>query len=349
MSNAPSGQDHARSILLHVGPRKTGTTAIQHVLATRRDELRSQGVVYPGDVQQHFRAVNRFIGRRQLWEEDHEVSVGERPWKELITEIGDAPRAAISTEILSQVRPHGIERIVGSFPDRSPTVVITYRPFAELLLSTWQQLVKEGLRTPLDEWSRSTVTAHPESSEAPFPRLLDLATLVETWGGVVGDENVAVVLVDRSQPNAIFSAFEEMLALPNGFLAPRSALPGKRSLTAQEAELLRQVNVLLPRDKDSLKQQRQLRKVIADWVDTEPPSASDTKLALPADVVESAGERAHQMVDRVKARLPHITVFGDLDTLAATPAASESQATPANVDTEMAAQWLAQIIALLPT
>jgi hypothetical protein len=295
--------------------------------------------------------VNRFIGRRQLWEEDHEVSVGERPWEELVSEIGDAQRGAISTEILSQVRQNDIERIVASFADRSPTVVITYRPFADLLLSTWQQLVKEGLRIPLEDWSRDAVAANPESSALPFPRVLDLATLVETWGGVIGDENIAIVLVDRAQPNAIFSAFEEMLALPNGFLAPGSTQPGKRSLTVQEAELLRQINVLLPRDKDSLKQQRQLRKVIAEWVDTEPPSANDTKLALPADVVEAAHDRAHQMVDRVKARLSQITVFGDLEDLASSPAAAapDGLAAPVNVDTEMAAQWLAQIIALLPT
>ncbi len=35
-------------VLLHIGPPKTGTTALQHSLAQARPQLKAQGVLYPG-------------------------------------------------------------------------------------------------------------------------------------------------------------------------------------------------------------------------------------------------------------------------------------------------------------
>jgi hypothetical protein len=349
MNNSPLDRGQ-NSLLIHIGPRKTGTTAIQYALSTGRDDLRAQGVVYPGAVKQHFMAVNQLIGRRQLWEEDHERSVVEGPWRDLVAEMGDARSGVISTEVLSQARGHHVQRIVERSGGRAPTIVITYRPFEELLSSTWQQLVKEGLREPLDDWSRRAVADQPELSDAPFPRVLDLATLVETWGGVVGTGNVAVVLVDRSRPDAIFEAFEEMLALPNGFLSSKKSSGSKRSLSAQEAELLRQTNVILPRDRKSLKQQRHLLRVVARWLDRHPPSSNDTKLSLAPDVVEQARVRSRAMVTALKSAAGDLRVFGDLETLVPqTPAAPPPGPVPTTVDTELAAHWLARIIGFVPT
>ena len=352
MNPTLSRHEQERSVLIHIGPRKTGTTAIQAAFASRRDELRTLGVVYPTTpkTNQHFRAANRLMGRRQMWEEDHEGAVAEAPWQALVAEIGDAPFGVVSTEILSQARQHHVRRIVDSFGGRAPTIVITYRPFEELLSSTWQQLVKEGLREPLDAWSRRTVVERPEDSDAPFPRVLDLASLVETWGGVVGADNVAIVLVDRTKPTAIFDAFQQLLALPEGFLTPEDTDSRKRSLSAQEAELLRLINTLLPRDANSLKQQRQLRGVVARWLDRHPPSAHDTRLELPEDVVIQARARTDQMIGELRSTWDQVTVFGDLETLVSTgPTAKGDAQPPATVDPDLAAHWLASVIGFLPT
>ena len=347
---ATSGSERPPSLVLHIGPRKTGTTAIQQAFAARREDLPSHGVVYPGDVQQHFMVINRFIGRRQLWEEDHEVDVAEGPLRKYAAEIGDAPHGVISTEIMSQLREGDIRRVFGAFPKRSPQVVITYRPFNEILTSTWQQLVKEGLRESLDEWSRKAVSGRPERGDDRFPRTLDLADLVETWADVVGVERIAVVLVNRGQPHAIFNAFEELLALPEGYLVPSDEAPGKRSLTAQEAELLRRINTLLPRDANSLKKQRQLRRVVAKWVDRHPPGPTDTKLTLPADVAASAQARAEEMVTRLDAHASKLRVFGDLSTLAQPlRAPAEPPPEPISVDMTLASHWLTSVVKLIPT
>lgn len=330
------------SLLVHVGPRKTGTTAIQQAMASRRDALRAHGVVYPGAKRQHFQAVNAFLGRKQFWEEDHTRTVSKAPWLRLLDEIGDARRGVISTEVLSQARQEHVERLAASARGRTLSVVITYRPFEDLLTSTWQQLVKEGLREPLSTWARSAVTDHPEQSDAPFPRIMDLATLVDIWGGVVGAENVTVVSVSRSQPHVIFDAFEAMLDLPDGFLAPKTDEPGKRSLTAQEAELLRLANTFLPRGGAALKRQRDFRRAVSRWLDRHAAEPTDSRLALPADVVELARARGMQMVSELRSQTPGVRVFGELEDLLKTSSFPAGDADPpASISTNLAAQWLA--------
>ena len=41
-------------VLLHIGPPKTGTTALQHSLAQARPQLKAQGVLYPGKRFSHW-------------------------------------------------------------------------------------------------------------------------------------------------------------------------------------------------------------------------------------------------------------------------------------------------------
>ena len=157
-------------------------------------------------------------------------------------------------------------------------------------------------------------------------------------------------MVDRARPLTIFNGFEELLGLPDGFLVPTDVESRKRSLTAQEAELLRQTNLLLPRDSVSLKQQRYLRRLAAKWVDDHPPCSSDTRLTLPADVVEQARVRSGAMVERLRSGAGCVRVYGELESLVASrDSAAADPGTPTNVDVALAAEWLAGIIASLPS
>ncbi|MFZ0324144.1 MAG: hypothetical protein WAN48_08450 [Actinomycetes bacterium] len=343
MSKGASRPSTDRAFVVHIGPRKTGTSSIQHALRVRREVLREHGVVYPGTGLQHHGAVNAFLGRRQVWEEDLTTEVRDRPWRGLLRELGKAPVGVVSTEVLSQARTEDIRRLLDSARDRAPTVVVTYRPFEELVPSTWQQLVKEGLREPLDTWARAAVTDHPELTGARFPRVLDLATLVETWGSVVGMANVAVVLVDRTRPRAIFQAFERLLAVPEDLLVTKAGPPRKRSFSAEEAELVRQTNLLLPRDEAAFDRYRVYRKrVLAKWLNDQPPSHGDTKLVLPPDVIDLARRRSEQMVAQIEALPVGPQVFGDLSTLVPQgPLPDGAPATVTRVDVTLAAQLLA--------
>jgi hypothetical protein len=339
----PDVEDDVRSVVLHIGPRKTGTTAIQHALHRRRDQLRDLGVAYPGTGTQHFVLVNRFLGRRQVWDMDLESTVNEEPWHQMVKETEWASCTVLSTEVLSQARAADIARMVKTFPRHRITVVITYRPYQEIVSSTWQQLVKEGLSEPLDEWSRATVDAHPEETAQRFPRVLDLATLVRTWGSVVGTQNVAVVVVDPRQPRAVMDAFEKVIGLPSGFLEADPGSPRKRSMTAQEAELVRQVNARIPKDESTFAKYGKNRiKLLARYLEENPAAPTETRLTLPVDVFVAAVRRGQEMVQAVAGLTPSPAVFGELSDLTPDVAPPvESSETPQTVNIALAARLIA--------
>lgn len=315
-------------LVVHIGPRKTGTSSLQYAFSSNRERLRQLGVVYPGQRLQHHVVVNRFIGRRQNWENDVAAEVNERPWRRMLSDIGESATGLVSSEVLSQARQEHVSRIFDSAPNRRPLVIITYRPYEKLLSSTWQQLIKEGLRESLDSWARLTVQEHPEQTDDPFPRVLDLATLVKTWGGVVGFENIAVVLVDVHRPRAIFEAFEQLLDLPEGVLDVDGSAPRKPSMSAEAAELLRQTNELLSRE-DSLDAYRTFRaKVVTPCLDQAKASPHEHEIALAADISERAQQRAREMIEQLNELPVRPRVFGELDTIASLPASLSATTVP---------------------
>ena len=80
--------------LLHVGPHKTGTTAIQGALHLARERLAAEGVVYPGRGRQPLWPILAVTGQPALLG-------GPRPeisyWDNLVREVraaGDRARGA---------------------------------------------------------------------------------------------------------------------------------------------------------------------------------------------------------------------------------------------------------------
>jgi hypothetical protein len=53
-----------RTRLFHIGPHKTGTTALQRAAAYRREQLLAHGVRYPGWMLNHRTAIPAFAGQR---------------------------------------------------------------------------------------------------------------------------------------------------------------------------------------------------------------------------------------------------------------------------------------------
>ena len=345
-----------KQLVVHIGPRKTGTTAIQSALAGHRDELVAHGVAYPGERNQHHQVVNRFLGRKVLWHNDLETDQQPKKLDQLLRSVRDVPRVVMSSEVLSQFLPADIDRFVAAIPDRDVTVVISYRRYEDLLPSTWQQAVKEGLPLTLEQWLTQVLQPGAGGivfpSNPAFPRRTDLATLAEDWGRVVGGENVVVVVVDSSDPQRIFRTFEELLALPEGLLDPLPGARGNRSMTAEEAEFVRASNALMVQDEATFELFRLYRmRALSTFLNTQPPDAADHRSVMPAWAVARAREECSSMVDRLTALPVPPRVMGELATLVGTeapegapsdaPDTTSPPATPSRVSTGFAAAMLA--------
>src|SRR5450755_705944 len=118
--------------LLHLGPNKTGTTAIQGAFHVARERLAAHGVVYAGPERQPLLAALAVTGQPAL-------RGGLQPdmahWKELACEVGDADgqRVVVSSEFLAGADDAAARRIIEDLGGSRVHVVVTLRPLTRVL------------------------------------------------------------------------------------------------------------------------------------------------------------------------------------------------------------------------
>ena len=125
----------AGGVLVHVGPFKTGTTAIQGALQDARERLPDHGVLYPGNARRIARPGWAVLGRKQRGRDP--VPIEE--WEELAAEVRAASdhRVCISTEDFGSASPEQAARIVGDLGGDRVHVVAVARRLDKLLPSQW--------------------------------------------------------------------------------------------------------------------------------------------------------------------------------------------------------------------
>lgn len=246
-----------RTRLLHIGPMKTGTTAVQAAASSRREQLLANGVRYPGPWFNHRRQIGALTGwsvdvwrrsgklRPDLLDVDTAGIPPREVWDELRTEIDNDTerRIFITHEFVSQADDAMAKRIVDAIGE-PVHVCVTLRAPSRIVPSLWAQGTRDDAQTEaFESWLRRFFG---QDADHPMParvrRGYDQGELVQRWAGLLGPQNVTVIIVDPAEPTLLTGAFEEMLGLPAGMLEWRTSNP---ALTAVEAELFRQANAAL--------------------------------------------------------------------------------------------------------
>ncbi len=235
-----------RGHLLHIGPQKTGSTAIQAALHLQRAELREHGVVYPGPGPRPMRAVAAGLG---FSTPRGAPAPRQRAWRGLLRQLEEARdlRVCISHEGFGRATDEQARRVVKSLGGPRPHVVAVARRYDRLMPSQWQQRVKAGERRSYDEWL-SVVLDPEQSASAPYRNLWvphDTVGLLERWGAAMGPDGtdaLTLIVSDDSDRGLLFRSFEALLGLPDGLLRPVDDR-SNRSLSFSEVEMLRQVNL----------------------------------------------------------------------------------------------------------
>lgn len=330
-----------RSRLLHIGLPKTGTTALQSTARSLRPELLARGVRYPGGGVNHRHAVSSLMGRRWGWVGADAQVPARRHWDTLMAEVdADTERRIwISHEFASESDDENAARFAAALGPQMH-VVITLRPFHDLLASSWQQFVKSGSIHRFEPWLHKVLSDRPDLKTTPtFHRRNDQAGVVERWARAAGAERVHVVVVDRTTPTMLTDSFEDLLALPRGFLVDDSlgGLRSNRALSLGEAELLRRVNAEIKaagirwRDYELLIREG----MVARMLQHHEPAPDQRRQQLPAWAAERANARGALFAERIAAS--GVTVLGDLAVLARPAAPAAPQKEPSEVDVELAA------------
>jgi hypothetical protein len=227
--------------LVHIGPPKTGTSALQSALHAAREDLVQHDVLFPGAGRHPKAAVHAVTERPPLL---GHAKPSLAAWMELVEEVTGAggSRAVVSSEFFADAEDSALRRIVDDLGGRRVHVVATLRPLARVLPSQWQQYVQNGLRMSYEAWLDTVFKKPPFTKPTPtFWRRHQHDKLIERWSAVVGPENLTVLVVDQEKPEMLLRTFESMLALPDGLLVPEEGLTN-RSLTFGETELIRLLN-----------------------------------------------------------------------------------------------------------
>jgi hypothetical protein len=205
--------------LLHIGPHKTGTTAVQGAFHLARERLAGQGVVYAWPGRQALLPALAVTGRPPLL---GGPQPGMADWDKLVREVcaaGDQ-RVVVSSEFFADATERVIRRVTGELGGPRVHVVVTLRALARLLPSQWQQYLQNGLRMPYLEWLEGTLAQPPRTPTPNFWYRHRHDKLVARWAQAVGAQSVTVIMVNESDRMALLRAFESLLGLPGGFLIP---------------------------------------------------------------------------------------------------------------------------------
>lgn len=271
----------SRTVYLHVGIAKTGTTYLQRTLYANRALLERHGTRYPGPgPAAHFFGS---LDLRGTTFQGHAYPRAEGAWDRLVARA-DAydGNALISHETLAHANADHIRRAVTSFATDDVRVVITCRDLARQIPATWQETLKNRSATPYATFVSKVVADWPAAGgpRGPFWRAQHVEGLVERWAAAVGPANVKVVTVPPSgaDPLELWRRFARASALPDvGYTF--AAAGGNSSLGVVEAEMLRRLNPLLDDLLDWPRYDELVKKGLA--VDVLGPLETLGKLGLP--------------------------------------------------------------------
>jgi hypothetical protein len=229
------------AILLHVGPYKTGSTAIQQSLFDQRAALAEHGVHYPDKWRRLFREGHSLMQHAPRGLTVPPPSV----WDDFAAGLRARPemRVCLSTEDFGRIRnPERSRKIVHDLGADRLHVLAVARAYHRLLPSHWQERVKSTEKLTYDEWLHQLFEGDDtQAAHRSFWTSHDIERMAALWLEVLPPAHFTVVVTDDSDRLLLSHVFEQLLDLPPGLLAPGGS--ANASLSANAAEVLRRVNV----------------------------------------------------------------------------------------------------------
>src|SRR5437764_14432841 len=205
--------------LLHAGPHKTGTTAIQGALHLARERLAAEGVVYPSQGRQPLWPILAVTGQPALLG-------GPRPeisyWDSLVRDVraaGDQP-VVLSSEFFAEADDAAARRVIADLGGARVHVVVTLRSLTRILPSQWQQYLQNGFHFQYLKWLDGILSDPPRTPTPGFWRRHRHDELVKRWAAENGPDNLTVIVIDESDRLTLLRVFEAILGLAGGFLPP---------------------------------------------------------------------------------------------------------------------------------
>jgi len=303
----------AKSVYVHLGLPKTGTTYIQSALWDSRDKLEATGCLVPGERSAaSWLAASDLLGRRPQGT-DVPAVVGR--WSDFVEAIRgwDGDRVILSQELLGSATKRQAQRMVKSLSPCDVHVVVTVRDLARTLPSVWQQEIRKGRTWTWGEFVSAVQDPDrgPATAGVAFWLRFDVQRLLKLWDGVVQAANIHVVIVPPggAPADALLARFAEATGVDRAVLTGTQPV-ANTAVGMAEAEVLRRLNVGLA---GGLNERQYARAVVQAVVPALQERTSSTRGQLPVGHRSWVADRSEDLVAFLDRHPYH--VVGDLTDL----------------------------------
>lgn len=239
-----------KTVFVHVGCRKTGTSHLQFGLKRAPKRVLGAGLAQPlGD--------RGGIMRRLLLPlqaaADGDVEAADRAVAALARTIRESaqPRHLITLEALAELPAAATAPLIRGLAEFDTRLIVTARSWAHTIPSEWQQRIKARYTGEYLEYAgaiRAPDDVGPglaAESEA-FRRRQDIADVVRRWRAGDPELPVSVILVPPlgAEGTTLVDAFCDLISVPPSALAIPQKITNE-SLSHPDAELVRRINLAL--------------------------------------------------------------------------------------------------------
>lgn len=231
-----------RTVYLHIGTPKSGTTYLQSRIAANHEATASQGLLWPGPGWGHHVRAAREL--RHMPEGGSLPADG--PWARLVADVqGWHGRSALlSMEWLASLEPHQIAYAVESLRPHRVAVVCTARDLLRNFVAQSQQMAKNYREWPWEQIVQEVREDIPGPANRNFWSQQDVPAILARWSEHVPLERVHLVTVPPAgaDPRILWERFCSVLQIDGSEFA--EAPKANESLGATSARFLQRLNAV---------------------------------------------------------------------------------------------------------
>jgi hypothetical protein len=223
--------------VIHIGPRKTGSTFLQETLYHLRDRLEKDGVLYPTGPFMLFQGAS--LHTRLFRMIRGEIAPDYEPEFARIRAAG-YQTVVLSDEHFSEFTRPQIMKLRDAIGPADFEIIFYNRCWSERLPSNWIELVKAGWSLPFCDWLHTTL------ADAVNDKLVNSALTWEKWAHVFGRDAIRLVSYDSLREKKIDLAqhfFREIIGWQGDMTMNRKAA-GNTSPPPIPTEICRALNFI---------------------------------------------------------------------------------------------------------
>ena len=228
-----SGENDLRAgrplrLVLHVGPHKTGTTSLQSALLHAYGAEKPQRIWYPAPTEfgpGHAAISWAVLGRNGFTEQPvlrHRIEEALQSRCQILI---------LSSEGFAHAYPDHFAILAEQTSNIDTHILITLSPIGHRAVSVWQERVKTGRRTSLDD------TEQYLDSAGLAPDLT--ACLARSFPNA----KISIIIGDRESPADLYAFFSRATGIPSEIPRSLQELAMNRGLGVVEIEILRGLNI----------------------------------------------------------------------------------------------------------